>query len=103
MVLDKALLFIQEAFPHAVTTGFPLKAILVPRITHQRRTAIRSLSPAKTLMALAPSSVFLLPVEAKQAFTRLGALVQTVPCFELALGTDIAQIPQAIKHLIKAM
>ena len=35
IVDDKALFFVQEAFPEAVATGFPLKAILVPRVNRR--------------------------------------------------------------------
>jgi hypothetical protein len=100
---EKALLYIHQAFPDQVSTGFPVKAILLPRVTDQADTCIMPTGGAAALAALAPSSIFLLPGEDRQAFRHFAQFVRRVPSYELHLGTDIAQIPIEIHRLLASL
>lgn len=97
---DKALLFLDEIAPGQVTSGLPLRAFLVPRVTGERDTSIHQTSSAKVMMSLAPSSLFLIPVEQQIAFRKLAEMVRKVPSFEIRLGTDLDQIPEQIHSFI---
>jgi hypothetical protein len=98
---DKALFFLDQSLPEKLTSGFPLKAVLVPRITGQVDTR---LSPAPTTMALSGlslSTMNQLPGAGPVTLQRLKRLVDSLPCYYLELGTHLAQIPQVILKFLK--
>ncbi|BCM94376.1 hypothetical protein IAD21_06283 [Abditibacteriota bacterium] len=101
-ILDtqKALYFLYSHFPEKISTGFPLRAIVVPRVTHQLETRVRPASAAQALLALAPSTLFQLPGAESQKFGRLSHLVKTLPAYALESGTDWSQIPRALGELV---
>jgi hypothetical protein len=97
---EKALIFLQGAHATHLSAGFPLKAVLVPRVTGIRDTFIRKASPAVSLMALAPSTIFAHPRGGEAEFRFLAKLVQRLPAYVIECGTDLTQIPQAITDLL---
>lgn len=97
---EKALYFLNEHFPKKLLPSFPLRAILIPRITGQTKTTLKAASPAAGLTALAPSTIFQLPRAGREAFQAMGKIVRQVPCYYLNLGTDISQIPEVILGLL---
>lgn len=96
---EKALLFLQRWFPEKLIPGFPIRALLLPRVTGLVETALRPLSPTACLAALAPSTIFQLPGAGHGAFQTVARLVQRVPSYVLELGTDLARIPGVISEL----
>jgi hypothetical protein len=96
----KPLLFLEEHFPGKVSVGFPIKAVLVPHITGETATYTHELSPAAAMRALAPSTMLQLAGAGQSAMYIMGALVRQTPCYTLELGTNLAQIPEAIAHVI---
>jgi hypothetical protein len=95
---NKALLFLNEHFPGQVVPGFPLRAVLLPKVTGRDRTSLRLASPAVALRALAPSTIFQLGADGS-ALQTMAELIRRVPCYQLDLGTHMAQIPPLIKQL----
>jgi hypothetical protein len=100
---DKALLLLDGADACRLSAGFPVKAIVVPRVTGERATRIVPAPRAAALAALAPSSMFLIPGDDAPAFRFLAGLVRRVPAYELRAGTDLAQIPHAIGRLLEGL
>jgi hypothetical protein len=98
---QKALIFLNGAFPEKVTSGFPLRAILVPRISGQPNTTIEPSSPIAALKALAPSTLLQLPGDGKETMMNLSALVRRVPAFTLNAGTQMRGISQGVEALLK--
>lgn len=97
---EKALLFLNEHYPEKVLSGFPLRAVLLPRVTGKPQTKLTLASPMAGLRALAPSTIFQLSGAGERAFRMMSQLVKQVPCYNLELGTDIANIPEAIVRLL---
>jgi hypothetical protein len=97
---DKIVIFLNQAFPQKVICRFPLKALLLPSITGGTKTTIEPCSGGAALMSLGPSSMAQLPVSGPGDLSRIAKLVHATPCFRLKLGTDLAQIPQAIGNLL---
>jgi hypothetical protein len=93
---EKALYFLAGLAPEALSAGFPLRAILLPRVAGGSETRATPVAPAAGLRALAPSTIFQTPGAGEPDFRRLSALVTQVPCFDLALGTELAAIPDVI-------
>ena len=97
---EKAILFLNDYCPEKLTAGFPIRAILLPRVTGLAETGLKRASGATSLTALAPSSIFQLPGAGAQALEQLACLVRNVPSYLLELGTDIERIPAVISKLL---
>jgi hypothetical protein len=97
---EKAVLFIHECCPKKISPGFPIRAVLVPRITHRKQTAFMPASPATALAALAPSTIFQLRDRGAGSFEAMAELLRRVPSFVLELGTDLPQIAPVILELL---
>ena len=97
---EKAILFLSDYYSCKLTAGFPIRAILLPRISDLPETQIKRASGTASLTALAPSSIFQMPGGGAQAFKQLAWLVQQVPSYILNLGTDVSRIPFVISQLL---
>ena len=98
---EKAVVYVHEQWPRAITTGFPLKALLAPRVTPGLvESRIVEISRIEGLAALAPSTVFQMHTRAKQSLASMSRLLERVPCYRLELGSHIPSIPRAIEELL---
>jgi hypothetical protein len=97
--IGKHLIFCDDIAPSSVTPGFPLRAILVPRVTGGDTTHLEPLSPAESLRALAPSTLLQLPGQRAESLARLANLVRSIPSWSLRLGND----PRAAVDEIRAL
>ncbi|MEM6450517.1 MAG: serine kinase [Cyanobacteria bacterium P01_D01_bin.105] len=100
---EKALFFLHKHYPEKIVSGFPLRAILVPRITGEPNTHLKRITAIHALSALAPSTLLQLSGTGKQAFANMSQLVKQLPCYSLELGTDILQIPLVILELLQSL
>jgi hypothetical protein len=98
---EKALFFLAQRFPEKMAAGFPIRAILVPRITGAPETCLRPLSGAASLAALAPSTVLQLTGSGHRAFECLAEFARRLPCYALELGSNRAAIPEVILDLLR--
>jgi hypothetical protein len=99
---DKVVLYVHETHPDATCTGFPLRAVVVPRITERAAPQLVPASPAAALRALAPSTLLQLYPPQPDALARMRALVGEVPAYTLELGSDIAAIPRVLLELLQS-
>jgi hypothetical protein len=97
---EKALFFVNSFAPEKLTAGFPIRALLVPRVTGRPDTSLRPSTAAEAFRALAPTTLCHLPGAEGAALAKLGALVRQVPAYTLEAGTDLAQIPETILGLL---
>lgn len=98
---EKAMFFLHQHYPGKLSSGFPVKAIFLPRVTHQKDTKLCPATHGEALFALAPTTVLHLEGDSKLAFEKMSRFVQSVPCFWLEVGTDMAQIPAAIQSFLE--
>ncbi len=98
---EKALIFLKENFPEKIVMGFPLKAILIPKITEEPNTRLRKSTPIHALKSLAPSTLFQLSGTGQSTLEMMSSLVKKIPCYTLELGTDITQIPRVILEFLE--
>ncbi len=99
---EKALLFLARWAPQKLIAGFPICALLVPRVTGLRETRLVRCGAGEAFRALAPTTLFQLPGAGRAAFDKLGSLVREVPAYRLELGTDLPGIPRAILDLLRS-
>ncbi|MDH4209470.1 MAG: serine kinase, partial [Anaerolineae bacterium] len=100
--VEKALVFVHEHYPESVATSFPIKAILLPKITDQSLPRLREISPAQCLTLLAPSSIFNLPTAGEDDFRYLARFVRRVPSYVLELGADLSAVPDLVTGLLSS-
>ncbi len=96
----KHLIFSDEIAPSSVTLGFPLRAIVVPRITGSDSTRLEPLSAAECLRALAPSTLLQLPGQRAEGLARLANLVRSIPSWTLCLGNDPRSAVDVLANLL---
>lgn len=97
---EKAVLHVQTAFPDAPIAGFPLRAILMPRVTERPYARVLEATHAAALSALAPSTILQRRPPAREALSELAGVVQRVPAYVLEVGSDASTIPDAILEVL---
>jgi hypothetical protein len=97
---EKLVLLPGLRHPEQLIADIPLRAIVLLRITQRARSHITPAAPNEALMALAPSSLFLLRGHEARVFRHLVALVRTLPAVTLELGQDVDQIPRLLESII---
>jgi hypothetical protein len=97
---EKALIFLHEFCPEKVTTGFQIRAVLLPKVVAGIRTRLTEVSAATGLKALAPSTIFQLPGAGEGDLRRIAKLIRQVPIYMLELGEDTVMIPNIILDLL---
>ncbi|MGH8558527.1 MAG: hypothetical protein ACRESZ_13915, partial [Methylococcales bacterium] len=95
---EKGILFLHEKYADKLIAGFPLKAILIPKIT-QFEPMLRPTSAAHAMKALAPSTIFQLPDADPELVHWIARLVRQVPCYELNSG-GVGQSTHLVEHLL---
>lgn len=98
---EKALIFLAESHARRVTEGFPLRAIVVPRISGQPQSRFEPASAMAALKALAPSTLLQLPGVGSQTMASLSTLVRRVPAYMLHSGTDMNGLSDCIESLLQ--
>jgi hypothetical protein len=99
---EKALLFLHGLDPAAISRRFPLRHILLPRVTGRKETVVVPASPAAAFRALAPSTLFQLRDRDHSASSLIADIVRRFPCYYLDTGTDLSRIPGVIEDLLLA-
>jgi hypothetical protein len=99
---EKAVFFVSERFPDRMCTDFPLKAVIVPRVT-PGVARISPVDPAIALRALAPSTLLQLHPARPDALMKMAGLLKAVPTFSLETGEDVVAIPPALERLLEEL
>lgn len=99
---EKAVFYVSERFPERMCEGFPLRAVLVPKIRGSE-PRITPVAPGEALRALAPSTLLQLHPARPQALAGMARLLQRVPAYRLEVGGPVELIPGAIERLLREL
>jgi hypothetical protein len=99
---EKAVFHVYANFPDRCTNGFPLRAVVVPRVKGGA-TRVGSSNHAKAVAALAPSTIFQIYPPAPDALAQIAGIVRALPTFSLELGADVEAIPSELLRLIEGL
>lgn len=99
---EKAVLHLAPAWAHRVSAGFPLRALVLPHPTAATQSAIKPISAEAAYRAVVPDMLFTALGDARVVGQVMGRLVRALPCYSLALGTDLATVPAAIEQILEA-
>jgi hypothetical protein len=97
---SKALVQLAQVFPSQLAQSAPICAVVLPRVSDDGRTQICVASKRDALLALAPSSILLLPISKAQTLNTLGQLIESVPCYWLEMGQDLDTIPRCVEGIL---
>jgi hypothetical protein len=96
----KAVFFLNAIFPDRLSSGFPIKAVLLPKYLGGRDTAMRRVSGSTALLLLGPVNVLRWPSIGRSAFIGIASALRSLPCFQFETGSDLSQIPKAIVSVL---
>jgi hypothetical protein len=96
---EKAVAYVGDSYATRLTRGFPLAAIVLPKITPTGPRVVAT-SPAEALKALAPSTVLQRRPPRPAELAHLRRLTEAVPAFALDLGPRPAEVPRVIVDLL---
>jgi hypothetical protein len=97
---NKAVFYLNEIAPDRLSSGFPTRAVLLPRPSGRRDTQIMRAPASAALLFLGPDNVLRWPSVGRIAFGRFASALRSLPCFRLEVGSDLSQIPRAITSLL---
>lgn len=99
---DKSLVLLGELYPEGFAPSTTIRAVALPRVAGTPHTSLRPASKIEVLRQLAPSSLFQLPygVSGRRSFDTMVALVESVPTWWIDLGTELDEIPGAIRQIL---
>jgi len=101
---EKAVIYTHRHFPSHVTSGFPLRAVLVPRVRPESKTSrVVDVSKAEAFSALAPSTMVQLHTGGRATFAALGRLIERLPAYGLEIGSDVAAISETVGELLSGL
>ena len=96
----KSLVHLPQVFPCQLAQSTRIRAVVLPRMVDGSGTRIRTASKGEALLALAPSSIILLPISRARTLYKLAELVEQVPCYWLELGRDLESIPRRVDEIL---
>jgi len=79
-----------------LAAGFPLRAVVVPRITGADVPSLVAASPATAVANIAPSTVFQLPYSGLSTMEVAATLARRIPTFHLDVGPRIELVPRLL-------
>jgi hypothetical protein len=104
LAFEKAVVYVHERWPAKVTAGFPLRAIVLPRVTPGLGAArTQRASAAEAFRALVPSTVFQMHTRGQDSLARARRLLEQVPSYRLELGSNLESIPHAVADLLATL
>ncbi len=99
---QKALIYLQKHFPANIVKGFPLRAILLPRVTGFTDTTLAKAGAMDAFRAIAPTTLLHLTRATEEAARKISVLCRSLPVYWLDAGTDLAQIPRVIGNFLRS-
>ena len=96
---EKSVFYVAGRFPERMCRGFPLRAIVAPRVQGDEPQVSRR-APAQVLAALAPSTLLQLVPARQEALSAMAGLLGSIPAFGLEVGGPTEQIPPALERLL---
>jgi hypothetical protein len=96
---EKAVFQIYRYFPEAFLASVPLKGILLPKVNGTEESSVRSVSPGKALLGIAPTTLRHLPHDREISYAKMKDLLSHVPVLEWSLGTNKAKLVESFNLL----
>lgn len=99
----ESVLYLTESHPAAVVRSARVAAILLPRLSDERASALEPLTAGRAMAQLTREALSLEPGQVQIGFERVSELAAGVPAFRLHVGRDPASIPAVIAPLLERL
>lgn len=99
---EKSVFYVADTFPDRMSRGFPLRAIVAPRVEGDA-PQVSARSAMQVLAALAPSTLLQLVPARQEALSAMATLLERIPAFGLEVGGPPSLIPPAIESLLREL
>lgn len=97
----KVTSYIARHSPDRLTAELRLVGVVIPHVVQDGPPEAIRETPARALLALAPSSLLQVDPTDAAMFTRLAHLCRRLPCWRLPLGPDPARAADGLARLIR--
>lgn len=98
--LEKVIYFLDRAVPERLTSGFPIRALLVVRQGFDETRIVPS-GAELAMTEIAPDTARLLPAAGPEVLREVSRLVRAAPTYTLQLGPDPASVAPAIEQFLQ--
>jgi len=96
----KAVVFLSESFPEQIVKTAPLSAIMIPVIKNIEKTKITKATKLQAMIAMIPTTLFQFNLMEVDKITKLKKIIERTPCYFLELGSNVREVPEAIKSFL---
>jgi hypothetical protein len=100
---DKSVVLVSQVWPARLAASARIRAVLLPEVSGESTTRIEKASRGYALRRAAPSSILQLLAPEPSSLGRISALVETTPCYRVALGRDRERIPVLLDELLTSL
>jgi len=100
---EKGLVFLHPTYAGHMMTSFPVRALLLPQVTHRTQAAIRPVAPGDVFRQLGPSTVIWLPGAEAENYRFTAEMTRRLPCQRIELASDPQVNVDAIRRLLEEM
>lgn len=100
---NKGLVFLHPDYAERLVATFPIKALVLPRVTGQVEASIRRVAAGDAFRVFGPSTVIWLPGAEADNYRFTGELVRRLPCYQLDLALEPMRNTDAIRKLVEAL
>lgn len=98
---EKAVAILMPAFSDRLPRRAPIAAVLAPRVSGAATTTFERLPAGGGLAALAPSTLLQMAAADRGSLAAMAELVRRVPCYRVNLGTDKAEVAEAVRAFLE--
>lgn len=100
---NKGLVYLHPSFAEQMLTTFPIRALLLPTVTHGKNATIRPAAAGDVFRQLGPSTVIWLPGAEATNYRFTAEMARRLPCYRLDLASDPQRNADTIRDLIGAL
>lgn len=96
---EKSVFFLADHPGAQFAADTAIAAVILPRVVDRPETTYRRAKPMEAMLALAPTSIMILPGAAPSSLDKVSDLVTSVPAFWLELGHDVGDIAPTVRKI----
>jgi len=100
---EKSILFLSLLFPKKIKKSRSLKAIFIPQIKYSKKTVISSASKVQAMIALAPTTLFQLPLAETDKIETIKKIIMGTPCYFLEMSSDSKEAASVVSEFLEKL
>lgn len=97
---EKLLFLLAGGYGHKLIASMPLKAVVLPQVDRNAKTAIAPARGSDVQRAIAISTIQLSPWTGTFTFAAVAQMIRALPCYKLQIGEDYLRAPTLLADLL---